>query len=147
MRWVMMAAVSAGLLSTLVACGGEEPAAMAEAPAEAAPAEAAPVEAAPAPVEAAPAEAATAQRVVRLESLEAGDTSCLAMVDDGGMVGLHADFGLCAGGDADASALIGKSVRVTTKKGKVMAESCQGNPDCTDSEEVDLVIKIEAAEG
>ena len=41
---------------------------------------------------------------------------------------------LCAGGTYDATPLVGQRVRIAT--------SCQGNPDCADSETVDLVVAI-----
>lgn len=58
---------------------------------------------------------------------------------------LEGDFDLCAGGAKDATALVGKQVTYTTRKANVQAASCEGNPECTDSDEVDLVITITEA--
>jgi hypothetical protein len=58
---------------------------------------------------------------------------------------MEGDFDLCEGGSHDASALIGKQVTYTTKRGKVLAASCEGNVDCGKSDDVDLVVTITAA--
>ena len=83
---------------------------------------------------------------VTLVGLEAGDVSCYVSVQDGEAVADYdGDFELCEGGMSDATALIGTSVVLTTEKANVQADSCEGNPDCTESKEVDLVVGIEAA--
>lgn len=88
----------------------------------------------------APAPAAAAPVLV---GLTAGDVACYAELSEGGSNrSVMADFAVCPGGDHDASALIGKPVAVTTRPEKVMADSCQGNPDCTDSQTVDLIVTI-----
>jgi len=86
--------------------------------------------------------------VVTLDSLENGDVACYVNFTrgDGTTDTLHGSFELCAGGADDASALIGARVTYTTEKGNVIAESCQGNPECPDHEEVDLVSSITAAD-
>lgn len=85
--------------------------------------------------------------VVTLEDLQHGDRACYVVVDAGTAEAqsIEGDFELCAGGSRDATALIGKRVTYTTEKAKVQAASCQGDPDCTDSDEVDLVMTITAA--
>ena len=44
-----------------------------------------------------------------------------------------------------ATALVGQRVTVTTRKANVLAASCQGDVDCGQSDEVDLVETITAA--
>jgi len=78
-----------------------------------------------------------------LGKLEHGDRACyVTLRRPGGDAILPGDFELCAGGAYDATALVGQRVRIATKKTPIQAMSCQGNPDCTDSETVDLVIAI-----
>lgn len=89
----------------------------------------------------------TAQTPVgTLKDLQNGDRACYVVIEvDGAEQSIEGDFDLCAGGPKDATALIGKRVTYTTEKAKVQAASCEGNPDCTDSDEVDLVTSISAA--
>jgi hypothetical protein len=83
---------------------------------------------------------------VTLEALEPGDRACYVVVaTPAGERSLEGDFDLCPGGAHDASALIGRRVTYTTKKANVLAASCQGAPDCTESDEVDLVVTLQAA--
>ena len=81
---------------------------------------------------------------VPLGKLEPGDRACYVTVTppDGKPVTLPGDFDLCPGGTTDATPLIGTVVRYATRHDKIQAASCQGNPDCTDSDSVDLVITI-----
>jgi len=81
-----------------------------------------------------------------LTKLENGDRACYVQVTVGAEEkSMEGDFELCPGGTADASALIGKAIAVTTKKQNVLAASCQGDVDCGKSDEVDLVVTITAA--
>lgn len=82
--------------------------------------------------------------VYTLLSVTAGDTACYLGVRDGGGVErqLMGAFEVCPGGADDATPLIGKSVHVRTRPDKVAAPSCQGAPDCTDTVDTDLVIKV-----
>ena len=78
-----------------------------------------------------------------LEKLENGDRACYVTLHQAsGDVTKPGDFELCAGGTYDATELVGQRVRIATKKAPIQAASCQGNPDCGDSETVDLVIAI-----
>ncbi len=81
-----------------------------------------------------------------LKELQNGDRACYVVVDvDGAEQSIEGDFELCPGASKDASALIGQRVTWTTEKAKVQAASCEGNPDCADSDEVDLIVTITAA--
>ena len=83
---------------------------------------------------------------VTLVSLESGDVACYVSVMDGEEEVYHeGDFELCEGGLSDASALVGTSVVLSLEKANVLADSCEGNPDCTETKEVDFVVGIEAA--
>jgi hypothetical protein len=90
--------------------------------------------------------AATA--AITLRRLEAGDRACyVVVVTDGAGEerSLLGDFELCPGGGGDATGLVGQPVVVETRPESVPAESCQGQPDCTDSETVELVVAIRPA--
>ncbi len=81
---------------------------------------------------------------VTLAKLEPGDRACYVTFvrSDGTSATLPGDFDLCPNGTTDATPLVGKVVRYAARHDKIQAASCQGNPDCTDSESVDLVITI-----
>ena len=91
--------------------------------------------------------ATAAPAAVTLVKLTNGDRACYVDVTTaGGKNESHeGDFDLCPGNAHDASALIGKHVTYTTKPANVQAASCEGNPDCKDSDKVDLVMTIVAA--
>lgn len=137
MRGSTMVVLAALVFSTL-ACSGETPTE--------------PMDAAPPAIEAAvpappAAPAAAAATVYTLTELQNGDIACYVVLKDGAGVEttIPGDFELCAGAGHDATSLIGKSVVITTSKESVQAASCQGDPDCKDSEIVDLVATITAA--
>lgn len=86
---------------------------------------------------------ATSGPVGTLKDLQNGDRACYVILDIAGEEkSLEGDFDLCAGGPKDATALVGKRVTYTTERAKVQAASCEGKPDCTDSDEVDLVTTL-----
>jgi len=81
-----------------------------------------------------------------LKELQNGDRACYVILDiDGQEQSMEGDFDLCEGGPRDASALVGKRVTYTTERAKVQAASCEGDPECAESDEVDLVKTITAA--
>lgn len=81
-----------------------------------------------------------------LKALENGDRACyVVVVVDGAERSIEGDFELCPGASHDASALVGQQITWTTTKANVQAASCEGNPDCAASDEVDLVTTITAA--
>lgn len=81
-----------------------------------------------------------ADTAVTVRGLTAGDRACYMEVEDGtgNRREQMAAFELCERAD-----LVGKKVRLRLEKAQVQAESCQGNPDCTDTETVDLVQSVE----
>lgn len=80
-----------------------------------------------------------------LNAAQAGDVACyLTLTTDDGPQELMATFDVCPEPDTEHP-LVGQTVTVTFERGSVMAASCEGNPDCPDSEEVDLVNSITAA--
>ena len=82
----------------------------------------------------------------KLIALQSGDAACyIELETSGNSVSLPGSFELCVGGSADATALVGATVEYTTERGKILAPTCQGSPDCPDSEEVDLVTTLTAA--
>lgn len=76
-----------------------------------------------------------------LRSATNGDIACyLELTDDAGQpFSEMADFDLCTG----AEALIGQRLRLHYTVAKVQAASCQGDPDCTASDEVALVDRMD----
>ena len=94
-----------------------------------------------------PAEPA-APPAVTLVSVSQGDMGCYLEVEDAkGEVVTHVGgFDLCPDGDADASALEGKKVRLTIAKEQIPAGSCESDPECTETEEADVVTAVVAAE-
>ena len=77
--------------------------------------------------------------VALVKGMEAGDVACyVTLVDAKGKETTQmADFSIC-----EMNALIGKRVQIMRTKTNVMAESCQGNPDCTDTETVNLISRV-----
>ncbi|MCB1172494.1 MAG: SH3 domain-containing protein [Leptospiraceae bacterium] len=71
-------------------------------------------------------------------SLQAGDTACYVDLDyDGRKESKMANFEVC---DMD---LVGKRILFTTIKGSVAAASCQGDPECSATETVELINSVE----
>lgn len=91
--------------------------------------------------------AAPAAETVTLKELQNGDAACyvIATKASGEEVNYAGSFELCQGGTADASALIGKPVKLTIGREKILAGSCQGDPECKDTEEVDFVTAVAAS--
>ena len=82
-----------------------------------------------------------------LVKLEAGDRACyVTLHTQAGDVTKPGDFELCPAGAYDATPMIGKRIKLATKRDKVQAASCEGNPDCGDSDTVDLVVAIVPAQ-
>lgn len=76
-----------------------------------------------------------------LRSATNGDIACyLELTDDAGQpFSEMADFDLCTG----AEALVGQRVKLHYTLAKVQAASCQGDPDCSASDEVALVDRMD----
>ena len=72
-----------------------------------------------------------------VKSLESGDVACyLSLVDDrGAAFDELADFEIC-----EQSSLVGKRVLLKYEMANVMSDECQGDPDCTKTRMVPLVI-------
>lgn len=83
-----------------------------------------------------PALADTGSVVIR--SLDAGDRACYVGLENakGKHIEALASFEICEQTD-----LIGKRVRLKRERASIMAASCAGNPDCTKSETVSLIVK------
>jgi hypothetical protein len=75
-----------------------------------------------------------------IQSLNLGDRACYVEItdDQGEQSTEFADFEICQQQD-----LIGQRVQLTYESGKIMAASCQGNPECAATETVMLIIKAE----
>jgi len=76
-----------------------------------------------------------------LKSAESGDTACyLSLVDDRGVAfDEMADFEIC-----EQTSLIGKRVFLKYEMANVMSDECQGDPECTKTRSVPLVISAKA---
>lgn len=79
--------------------------------------------------------------VALLKSIEAGDVACyVTLVDAKGQETTQmADFAIC-----EMNQLVGRRVQIRRIKANVMAESCQGNPDCKETESVNLISRVKA---
>jgi hypothetical protein len=77
-------------------------------------------------------------------SVEQGDVACYVTVrDDAGVEATYpGSFELCAEGGAPAP---GTRVTLTWGRATLLAASCEGNPDCADHEEADIVETITVA--
>jgi hypothetical protein len=74
-----------------------------------------------------------------LLGLQAGDVACYIDVQtEAGTFTHYGAFEVCE----EESSLIGQAVSLTFETGRVIAPSCQGDPDCPDSIEVQLVTSI-----
>ncbi|MGB0695041.1 MAG: hypothetical protein ACPGOY_05290 [Rhodospirillaceae bacterium] len=84
---------------------------------------------------------AMAQETGTLQQTVYGDIACyLTLTDaDGKPFEVMADFDLCEQDD-----LIGRRVVLTFETLSVMAASCEGDPECQDTEEVPLATAMRA---
>jgi hypothetical protein len=82
--------------------------------------------------------------VATVKELQAGDVACyLTLKDDqGAEFSEMADFEIC-----EQQSLAGKRVKLTYTLGNVMADECQGNPDCTKTRKVALVTAAKVLSG
>lgn len=72
--------------------------------------------------------------------IENGDRACYVTVrtDGGSSETIFADYSLC-----DTDGLLGRRVQIEYAPGTVMAASCEGDPDCLDTEAVALAVAAE----
>lgn len=86
----------------------------------------------------------TKKTVGVVTGLEAGDVACyVSLKDDRGVVFQEmADFSIC-----EQESLVGKRVTLTYKLEKVLADSCQGDPECKDTKTVALVTAVKPLAG
>ena len=86
-----------------------------------------------------PAPRAAADRIATAINLENADTACnVEMEFEKGVREIWpADFAICE------KLSKGKRFRFKTEKSKVIAASCQGDPECKESKEVDLIVSVE----
>ncbi len=81
----------------------------------------------------------TKKTVAVVKELQNGDVACMMVLQDekGKEFFEPADFEICF----QKPSLIGKRVSLKYKMANVMAESCQGDPDCKTSDRVALVVE------
>ncbi len=78
-----------------------------------------------------------------LSSLQNGDVACYIALDGPlGELSWYGDFELCQ----TATELVGRSVVVQIGDGRVIAPSCQGDPECPDHIDVQIVTEIRPAD-
>ena len=79
-----------------------------------------------------------------LKEVSQGDAACyVTVVDAAGVETTHpGTFDLCPGGAADASNYVGFPVQLTFGTQPMMGPSCEGDPACTETEEVEAVTTI-----
>jgi hypothetical protein len=127
----------------LAGCGGEQPARESGA-ASGVPADSVAGTASTASAEAAaplPAPAAPRQDTAVVRSLTDGDRGCYVVLEDeqGASFDRIAPFDLC-----ERQELVGRRVRLTLGPGEVSADSCQGSPECTARDTVEVLKAAEA---
>lgn len=83
---------------------------------------------------------ASEQEVFLVKSLQPGDRACYIELENakGETSNEFASFEIC-----EQSNLVGQRVRLTQKSAPIMAMSCEGRPDCKESETVNLIVKAE----
>ena len=81
----------------------------------------------------------------RLRRLVLGDAACYVDLQAQGAETETrlADFGVCS--QAEVEELVGRQVRIEVGTGAVMAASCEGDPECPDTETVELITRLYAA--
>ncbi|MGB3542600.1 hypothetical protein [Rubrivirga sp.] len=69
--------------------------------------------------------------------MESGDRACYVMLreDGGAATTVMADYSVC-----DSDVIIGRRVQLDYEPGNVIAESCEGDPDCLDTETVAIAV-------
>lgn len=74
-----------------------------------------------------------------IQSLTAGDRACyVELMDDLGNVSTqYADFEIC---EQD---LVGQRVELIYEAANIQAASCEGDPDCRQTEEVMLIVEVQ----
>jgi hypothetical protein len=84
--------------------------------------------------------AASDHEVATIRGLTMGDRACYLELEDvqGQSSDAVADFDLCERED-----LVGQGVRLTRERTSILAISCQGDPECTDRDTVDLIVAAE----
>lgn len=92
----------------------------------------------------APPTAATLQAKVEvgtIQGLQQGDRACYVSITDaaGNVTQQFASFELCG-----QSALVGQSMRLFYEPVSIAAESCQGDPSCTETETVLSIVRTES---
>lgn len=88
------------------------------------------------PAALAPAKKPPKQKSGVIQDMQHGDIACYVFFE-GDPNAYYADFGIC---DMNLTA---EPVTAFFEKGKVIAPSCEGDPECADSVEVDLITRIE----
>lgn len=100
------------------------------------------VAATPEDSEGADADAPDLPQPVTITAMQAGDAACYVTLTDaaGATREEMAAFEICEQTD-----LVGTPVTIRTEMGNVMAASCQGDPDCPDSDTVRLIVEATPA--
>lgn len=77
-------------------------------------------------------------------AIESGDISCYVTVrtDDGASQTVHADYSVC-----DSNVIVDRRVQIEYVEGQVTAASCEGDPECLETETVPLAVVAEPIDG
>ena len=74
----------------------------------------------------------------KLTHLVRGDVACYVTLQrQGASIDYYADFDVC-----EHSEWIGAKVKAYRRKALVLADVCEGNPDCSETKEVNLVYQL-----
>ncbi len=86
-------------------------------------------------------DSAKTQDAYLVKTVEQGDISCYIELEREGAVSMHSgDFEICK------PEFVGQRVTIETSEAKVQSEECQGDPECTLSETVELIVKMTPVE-
>lgn len=85
-------------------------------------------------------EGATVPTRAVVTDIESGDRACYVTLrtDGGGSETVFADYSLC-----DTDGLLNRRVQIEYEPGTVLAESCEGDAECLDTETVALAVAAE----
>ncbi len=95
-----------------------------------------------------PAQVTVAGRTVPTRAVvtevEAGDRACYLTLrtDDGGSTTVFGDFSLC-----ETNGLMGRRIQIAYAPDDILAASCQGDPDCLETETVPMAVAADRIPG
>jgi hypothetical protein len=76
--------------------------------------------------------------------MQSGDVSCYLTIrtDDGASETVNADYSVC-----DSNVILDRRVQIQYAVGDILAPSCEGDPECLDTETVALAVVADPIDG